>query len=101
MAESLLRDTWVNLDRADLRLTIEKRTGDPGQCDGGPLSVPTENRLRQRRRDDVVAVNDEDATELAKKLQNQILLDREKIKRLTMEHRRLQAGKALHSMIDV
>jgi hypothetical protein len=66
-----------------------------------PLSVPTENRLRQRRRDDVVAVNDEDATELAKNLQNQILLDREKIKRRTMEHRRLQAGKALHSMIDV
>lgn len=40
MAESLLRDTWVNLDRADLRLIIEKRTGDPGQCDGGPSQSP-------------------------------------------------------------
>jgi Apea-like HEPN len=32
--ENLLRDTWVGLDQADLRLLLQKRIGDPGQYDG-------------------------------------------------------------------
>jgi hypothetical protein len=35
MAENLLRDTWTDLDQADLRLLLRERIGDPGQYDGG------------------------------------------------------------------
>jgi hypothetical protein len=34
MAENLLRDTWADLDQADLRLLLEERIGQPGQYDG-------------------------------------------------------------------
>jgi hypothetical protein len=34
MAENLLRDTWADLDQADLRLLLEERIGGPGQYDG-------------------------------------------------------------------
>jgi hypothetical protein len=34
MAENLLRDSWADLDQADLRLLLQEKIGRPGQCDG-------------------------------------------------------------------
>jgi hypothetical protein len=34
MAENLLRDSWADLDQADLRLLLQERIGRPGQYDG-------------------------------------------------------------------
>ena len=34
MAQNLLRDTWADLDQADLRLLLQERIGRPGQYDG-------------------------------------------------------------------
>jgi hypothetical protein len=34
MAENLLRDSWADLDQADLRLLLKERIGQPGQYDG-------------------------------------------------------------------
>jgi hypothetical protein len=36
VAQNLLRDTWADLDQADLRLLLKERIGDPGQYDGEP-----------------------------------------------------------------
>ena len=34
MAENLLRDSWADLDQADLRLLLQEQIGRPGQYDG-------------------------------------------------------------------
>jgi hypothetical protein len=34
MAENLLRDSWADLDRADLRQLLEEQIRGPGQYDG-------------------------------------------------------------------
>jgi hypothetical protein len=34
MTENLLRDSWADLDQADLRLLLQERIGRPGQYDG-------------------------------------------------------------------
>jgi hypothetical protein len=34
MSKNLLRDIWVDLDQADLRLLLDERIGHPGQYDG-------------------------------------------------------------------
>jgi hypothetical protein len=34
MAENLLRDSWADLDQADLRLLLQERFGHRGQYDG-------------------------------------------------------------------
>ncbi len=34
MVENLLRESWSNLDQADLRLLLQERIGRPGQYDG-------------------------------------------------------------------
>jgi hypothetical protein len=34
MAENLLRDSWADLDQADLRLLLQEQIGGPGQYDG-------------------------------------------------------------------
>ena len=36
MTNNLLRETWADLDQADLRLLLRERIGDPGQYDGNP-----------------------------------------------------------------
>ena len=38
MAENLLRDSWANLDQADLRLLLQEQIGRPGQYDGEPAA---------------------------------------------------------------
>jgi hypothetical protein len=39
MAENLLRDSWSDLDQADLRLLLKERIGSPGQYDGDDENV--------------------------------------------------------------
>jgi hypothetical protein len=39
LAENLLRDTWADLDQADLRLLLQERIGRPGQYDGDDENV--------------------------------------------------------------
>jgi hypothetical protein len=34
MAENLLRESWADLDQADLRLLLQEQIGRPGQYDG-------------------------------------------------------------------
>jgi hypothetical protein len=39
LARNLLRDTWADLDQADLRLLLQERIGRPGQYDGDDENV--------------------------------------------------------------
>jgi hypothetical protein len=49
MAENLLRDSWADLDQADLRLLLQEQIGRPGQYDGDENVIHLPLAREQRR----------------------------------------------------